>query len=223
MQAYIANLNEELNLEKIKDKAYIVYFSGNDYQNDNFKEFKSENLILLKDLKKEIENNVDFLDTIIFSGGNPCLQRLALLDLCRFAKIKKLKTILFTNGTKPETIRSLIKEDLIDEINLNLNSPFNHLFDKITKSSTFFKQSDEIIEDIKKSIELINKNKIKFNIITKLNKEILIEKKNLLLIAKIVNENNANWKIEKNGHSDRLIETIKDMCKEMNLNFIDEF
>lgn len=219
MQAYIANLSENFSLNKISDKSYIVYFSGNDFKDELFKEFKSEDLILLKDLKKDIENNIEQIDSVIFSGGEPCLQRLALLDICRFAKLKKLKTILYTNGSKPESINSLIKENLIDEINLLLNAPFNEMFEIITKSKTFFKSTEEIIEDIKKSIEIINKSETNFNIITKLNKEILLNQ-HIVLIGQIVSQTRAFWIFDKLSHSDKIIETIKEKCKNYNINYL---
>jgi pyruvate-formate lyase-activating enzyme len=223
MQAYIANLNPDLELNKIVDKSYIVYFSGNDFQSNEFKDFKSENLILIKDLKKEIEKSSDFLDTIIFSGGEPCLQRLSLVEIARFAKLKKLKTILYTNGSKPESINSLIKEDLIDIVYLKIDSPFNYYFEKITKSKTFFKSSEEIIVDIKRSIKLLNNSNVKFYIKTKLSKILLEEKNNIIEIAKIINETNSEWIIDKESYSDKFLETIKEMCKNYNINFANEF
>jgi pyruvate-formate lyase-activating enzyme len=222
MQAYIANLSDDFNQNKIIDKSYIVYFSGNNFQNYNFKDFKSEHLIYLKDIKKDIENNLNNIDKIIFTGGEPCLQRLALMDISRFSKNNNIKTILFTNGTKPESLKSLINENLMDEINLILDAPFNEIFEHITKSKTFFKSSEEIFEDIKKSIEIINNSEIIFNIKTKLTRDLLINKNNIIEMAKIIEKTKALWFIDKMNNSDKFLESIKKMCLDHNVKFSNE-
>lgn len=53
---------------------------------------------------------------VVFSGGEPTLQKEALLMLARAAKKLGLATGLQTNGAFPETIRALLDEQLIDRI-----------------------------------------------------------------------------------------------------------
>jgi pyruvate formate lyase activating enzyme len=53
---------------------------------------------------------------VVFSGGEPTLQKEALLVLARAAKKLGLATSLQTNGAFPETIKALLNEQLIDRI-----------------------------------------------------------------------------------------------------------
>ena len=53
---------------------------------------------------------------VVFSGGEPTLQKEALLVLAREAKALGLATGLQTNGAFPGTIRALLEERLIDRI-----------------------------------------------------------------------------------------------------------
>ncbi len=53
---------------------------------------------------------------VVFSGGEPTLQKEALLCLARAAQKHGLATGLQTNGAFPDTIRALLAERLIDRI-----------------------------------------------------------------------------------------------------------
>lgn len=197
MQVYIANLSEKLELQKIIEKKYIVYFAGCNfncpYCNSSLLNFKNELTCLLKDLKKEI-NNLQ-IEEIVFTGGEPCLQRQALLELCRFAKTKKIKTTLETNGSKPDAIKSLIKSELIDKICLDIKAPLTgELFEKITKSQTFFKKSEEIMKDVKESISILEKSNIEIEIKIIITPSLLFKKEDILEI--INNIKNLNCIVE---------------------------
>jgi pyruvate formate lyase activating enzyme len=53
---------------------------------------------------------------VVFSGGEPALQKDALLVLARAAKALGLATGIQTNGIFPETLQALLDEGLIDKI-----------------------------------------------------------------------------------------------------------
>ena len=241
MQAYIANLSEDFTLSKIKDKTYIVYFSGCDFKCPfcfvkELSEFKNEHLILLKDLKKNIEVNIKDIDSLLLTGGEPGLQRQAVLEIARYARMKNLKVIYDTNGSKPETLKSLLMGELVDIVNLDIKSPFEKiLFEKTTRSSTFFKQTEEIIKDIRQSISLLRESKITVEITTTIVPSIIFKKEDILEIASIVNNLNCIWNIlpfvpgenhiDKNfrnisSPTEKFIENIKQSCLEKfpNLN-----
>jgi len=99
--------------------------------------------VVLKHLKKRKK----ILDGVVISGGEPTLQQ----NLKPFIKeIKSLgfKVKLDTNGYKPEILESLLKDDLIDYVAMDIkNSPckYQQTVDK--------KQFD--IKAIKHSIEMI--------------------------------------------------------------------
>lgn len=69
-----------------------------------------------------LESRTGKLDAIVITGGEPTLQK----DLIDF--IKKIKTMNYlvkidTNGTSPESISTLINENLIDYIAMDIKSP----------------------------------------------------------------------------------------------------
>ncbi len=78
---------------------------------------------------REIEEVVAKIDAarplisgVIFSGGEPTLQRESLLALARAAKARGLDVGIQTNGYFPDTIDALIREGVLDRVALDFKS-----------------------------------------------------------------------------------------------------
>lgn len=63
-----------------------------------------------------IRTSSPFISGVVFSGGEPTLQKDALLDLARYAKNLELAVGIQTNGQFPATLEALIEERLVDRI-----------------------------------------------------------------------------------------------------------
>ncbi|MGM5484994.1 MAG: radical SAM protein [Nanobdellota archaeon] len=228
MQAYIAVED----IERFKDGIFYVFFSGCNFRCPycNAKElvdFREENIAFLKDLKREMkEQNVK---KIFFTGGEPTLQRQALLNLSRFAKNEGIETILDTNGSKPNTLKSLLREKLMDEIHLDLKVPLEkEKFDRITRSATFFKPTEGIMDDIEESINLLEESEVKLKVTTIIIPSLMYRKEDILSIAGYVNRLGCEWELlpfnpEKTLNrtlqnisrpSDKFINNMKETCLE---------
>jgi pyruvate formate lyase activating enzyme len=66
--------------------------------------------------------NRDFLDGVCITGGEPTVHR-DLPELCAAIKQLGLRVKLDTNGSKPEVLRSLIEEKLVDYIAMDVKAP----------------------------------------------------------------------------------------------------
>lgn len=110
-----------------------------------------------------LEKRKNVLDAVVISGGEPTLQK----DLKPFiGRIKDLGFLvkLDTNGTNPETIKSLLDDGLVDYIAMDIKSDFGN-YEKITILNPQ-------IENIKKSIKLIEESGIDYEFRTTVFKEI---------------------------------------------------
>lgn len=63
---------------------------------------------------------------VIFSGGEPTMQKDALLELARASRKMGLKVGVQTNGVFPETLQALISERLVDKVCLDIKTRWEH-------------------------------------------------------------------------------------------------
>jgi len=106
------------------------------------------------------------LDGVVLSGGEVTLYK----DIIGFiGDVKKMGFLvkIDTNGTRPNTIKTLLEQDLIDYVALDYKAP-DHRFKAITSINDFasFKQSLEM---------LMAQNKVKLEIRTTVHTEVLNE------------------------------------------------
>jgi pyruvate formate lyase activating enzyme len=105
---------------------------------------------------EEIFNDIDFLfaDAIVISGGEPTLQKDAVIEIARYAKEKGFPVKIDTNGTHPEVIEELIKNNLIDYVAIDVKCRF----DKYRDFVKCREDGEGIKEKILKIISLCKKN-----------------------------------------------------------------
>ncbi|MCF8067284.1 MAG: anaerobic ribonucleoside-triphosphate reductase activating protein [Desulfobacterales bacterium] len=68
-----------------------------------------------------LEERKDFLDGVVISGGEPTLQK-DLFLLCRQIKHLGFPVKLDTNGSRPECLKALIDEELVDYIAMDIKT-----------------------------------------------------------------------------------------------------
>ncbi|MCK9630398.1 MAG: anaerobic ribonucleoside-triphosphate reductase activating protein [Methanoregula sp.] len=70
----------------------------------------------LDEIKEMIKTSSPFISGVVFSGGEPTLQKEALIELANYAKKLGLAVALQTNGLFPGTLEELIRQHLADRI-----------------------------------------------------------------------------------------------------------
>ena len=130
-------------------------------------------LISEQEIINHLKQHKNFLDGICITGGEPTLHQ----DLPEF--IKKIKQVGFlvkldTNGTNPEMLESLIKNNLIDYIAMDIKAPIEKYKEIVNVEVSTGK--------IQKSIEFIQNSGIDYEFRTTLLPDIL-NKKDMLKIA----------------------------------------
>lgn len=105
-------------------------------------------------IESYISENKDFLDGIVVSGGEPTIHG-DLPDLLRKIKESGLKVKLDTNGTNPDVLESLISENLIDYIAMDVKAPLNKKYSDTAGV-------DVNLDNIRRSIDLIQSSGIDY-------------------------------------------------------------
>lgn len=115
-----------------------------------------------KEVFKYLEKRKGLLDGVCISGGEPLLQK----DIEYFIrKVKDLgyKVKLDTNGSSPKKLKQLIEEGLIDYVAMDIKNDFLN-YDKTAGMYTN-------IDNIKKSIEIIENSNIEYEFRTTIVKQ----------------------------------------------------
>lgn len=95
----------------------------------------------LDEIKTKIKDASAFIDGVVFSGGEPTMSLLPLMEMARYAKSLGLKTAIHTNGYYPLVIVRLIDSGLLDAVMLDVKAPFDgEAYRKVVQ--TVSKESD---------------------------------------------------------------------------------
>lgn len=118
----------------------------------------SKELVLPEEIKQHPEISAgyffDFLkekkglvDAVVLCGGEPTVYGSELVDFCRKIKEAGFLIKLDTNGSNPETVKILVKENLIDYIAMDIKGPLDKY--------RVFAGADVDVEKIKESVSFI--------------------------------------------------------------------
>jgi pyruvate formate lyase activating enzyme len=91
----------------------------------NFTLFESKQLIGVDVVEDKILQARKFISGVVFTGGEPCAQPEALKSLCEFARNLDLTTGLETNGFYPDVLSSLVKDNIVDRVFLDVKAPLS--------------------------------------------------------------------------------------------------
>lgn len=202
MQAFIDRIDSVGSLDFSKDLVMKIHFSGCDFScpccnTPGLLETKSDQEMDLKEVKRDMVNQAGSIEGIFLTGGEPCFQKLAALEILRYAKDMKLRTILDTNGSKPEVVERMLKNDLLNTVIMDVKAPFNELFEKATKSQTFFKSSSDIMVEVKETLQVLKAYDEKVEIIfrTTIIPGLVYRKEDILEIAREIEGINCCWEL----------------------------
>ncbi len=129
----------QLNLKNF-DKSIIVPFSTIDWHGkiamvvflrgcnmrciycQNYELWEDKVLINVDDILAEIQKSRDFIDAVIFSGGEPTIHYNALTKVAKEVKKLGLLVGVETNGTLPNIVQYLIKAVLLDGLFIDVKA-----------------------------------------------------------------------------------------------------
>lgn len=102
--------------------------------------------IIFNDILSFLKKRVGVLDGVVISGGEPTLMP-NLEEKIRAIKELGYSIKLDTNGTHPEVVKDLVSKGLIDYVAMDIKSSLDDYHR--------FTNNDELINNVKKSIELL--------------------------------------------------------------------
>jgi pyruvate formate lyase activating enzyme len=88
----------------------------------NAKILSGEDLREVDDIVEMIKSSLLAISGVVFSGGEPTMQRDALLSLARASRNLGLATGIQTNGIFPDVLETVIAERLVDRVALDIKA-----------------------------------------------------------------------------------------------------
>jgi pyruvate formate lyase activating enzyme len=101
-----------------------------------------------KELFRFLEGRKGILDGVCITGGEPTIQK-DIVDFCRKLKDLSLEVKLDTNGTRPDVVDKLLKDNLVDYISVDVKNDF----DNYQKAVGVKTNIEKVIESLKKIIQ----------------------------------------------------------------------
>lgn len=175
----------------------IVFFAGCNYRCPfcnarDLIEFKNECLQDLKLLFDVMKRHLG--RKIIISGGEPLLQRQALINILSLAKKLNMHTTLDTNASKPGVLKDIFSRGLVDEIIVGINASEDD-FENVMKAGTFFRNSSTIFADFKESLKILKEFNDQVTITFKsvVVPGLIFKKESFLKMAELIKNIDAEW------------------------------
>lgn len=113
------------------------------------------NIVDVNIVKKKIEESTDFVNSIVFSGGEPTMQEKPLEALLRFSRKNDLQTGIQTNGYYHSTLKKLVEKGLMDMVFLDIKSSPSNISNY--KSITGV---DDAYKKVFESFKIINMSRV---------------------------------------------------------------
>lgn len=92
-----------------------------------------------------LENRKGRVDGVVFSGGEPTLQK-GLKEMMRRVKDKGFSVKLDTNGLKPDVVNDLLDEKLLDYIAMDVKAPPTEKYEEMVGVPVDINKLNETIE-----------------------------------------------------------------------------
>ena len=102
-----------------------------------------------------LEKRKGFVDAVCITGGEPTLQK-GLKDFILRVRALGYKVKLDTNGTRPDVLKELLNEGLLDYVAMDIKTDFEHYSDVICV------YDEKLVERVKESVEILKASSIDY-------------------------------------------------------------
>jgi pyruvate formate lyase activating enzyme len=106
----------------------VIFFRGCQFRCpycQNHAYITGSNEMDIEDMKSQISMTKPFISAVVFSGGEPTLQRDALIELAGFARSISLAVGLETNGSGVDVLMEMLDKGLPDKVFLDVKAPLD--------------------------------------------------------------------------------------------------
>lgn len=137
----------------------VVFFAGCNFccpycQNSALIPADSGEEVGLELLRRRIEVNLNLLDAVVFTGGEPLIQPEAVIKAAELVKGLRLMLMLDTNGSFPSVVEKLLDAGLVDRVALDVKAPL--MAEDYSRVIDLPRMGAEMAEAVERTLELCN-------------------------------------------------------------------
>ena len=143
--------------------ATTLYFSGCNFRcpychNSQLVLFPDKyESIPIDEILSYLREHDDFLDGVVVTGGEPCCHP-ELFDLARVLRAEGMKVKLDTNGSFPDVLASLIDQELIDYVAMDIKGPLD--FESYSRSAGITDR--RVLDKVRGSVDLLLEGRVDY-------------------------------------------------------------
>jgi pyruvate formate lyase activating enzyme len=165
----------------------------------NHSYLEKPDLVELDFVKEQIKRSKPFVSTVVFSGGEPLMQK-AVVPLAEFAKGIGLLVGIHTNGCYPEMASELVERKLVDKFFIDVKAPPDNpgLYGKVAGCGEYEavkKTPEEITASVIKTIEIANSSEMGLELRTTLIRDFIGTGEEVASIASWISEHVKNREV----------------------------
>ncbi|MBP1908100.1 anaerobic ribonucleoside-triphosphate reductase activating protein [Methanolobus bombayensis] len=151
------------------------------------------NLVDTSLLEAEMKKSRPFVSSVVFSGGEPLMQKDAVMHLAGFAKKIGLLVGIHTNGYYPHVMAELMEKGLVDKFFIDVKAPLDDA-QKYAKAIGCIDYNDihidpqNVVERVCESINLVLEKDIELELRTTIIRDFMGSPDEVSEISKSLNE-----------------------------------
>ncbi|MBN1923664.1 MAG: anaerobic ribonucleoside-triphosphate reductase activating protein [Nanoarchaeota archaeon] len=155
MQIYLAGVQDVSSIDFPGHLASVIFFQGCNLKCSfcyNSKQLGFKNKKDLGHVFSEITKNLQIIDSVMLSGGEPMIHEDAILKIRDWCKDHSLNLGIETNGTFPTRLTRLMENKTFDFIAMDVKSLFNEeAYANVTKCKRMYNQFYKSFKMVKNS------------------------------------------------------------------------
>lgn len=164
----------------------------------NYPYLEGSETVELDFVKEQIRISSPFVSSVVFSGGEPLIQK-AVLPLAEYAKSLGLLVGVHTNGCYPEMANELVKRKLVDKFFIDIKAPPDNpeLYGKAVGCGyeAVKMAPEEITAALTKTIEIADSSLLELELRTTVVRDLVGSKEDIASIAAWISKNVQNKEV----------------------------
>ncbi|KGK99247.1 radical activating enzyme [Methanococcoides methylutens] len=136
----------------------------------NYEILTGSDMVDTKELENKIDSSSLFVSSVVFSGGEPLVQKKAVMHLAAYAKKKGLLVGIHTNGYYPEVVDELIDGRLVDKFFIDVKAPLDDpvMYGKAIGfgDDAIVPDPAEVVEKVKQTISIVTDREVEYELRT---------------------------------------------------------